>query len=127
MTDQEFCRFESEYFGYGYGSGEEFIIPYLKPFFKSIPIDGCYDHKVIEQECGGFPTWILINILCKSPRDTRLVKESVIEYGSSPRFGWLTDFGKSLKQFVDTHSKEELLAILDNYDPMSDEVYEVKP
>lgn len=122
----EFCRWENDCFGFGYGTGEEPILIILKTFFDSLD-DEKYDYKNLEEIFGSGITWLLINALCKPPSDRRLRKDSVIDYGTSPRFGWLTDEGKRLRDFCKTKSVEELCKILDDYDAMDDdEVYQVE-
>jgi hypothetical protein len=108
--EQHFIDWESDVFGFGYGSGEPEIIPVIKKFFAAIPKDGPYDYRLL----GVSPseTWLLINTFCH---------EDLIEYGSSPRFGWLTKKGKVLKQFMYNKTPEEMLDILggddENYFP----------
>ena len=92
ITDKHFADWESDCFGYGYGTGESFIIPSLCTFMKHVPIDGCYDYLKLQIVCGSAEAWFLINILCH---------QDMIEYGSSPRFAWLTSKGKALKEYLD--------------------------
>jgi len=105
MTDMNktledyFTDWEASTFGYGYGSGELYIIQALKVFLAACPSEGTYDYKVFEKELGPTVTWLLINILCKT---------DIIEYGSSPRFAWLSKTGKRLKYFVDARTAVEL-------------------
>lgn len=47
--------------------------------------------------------WLLINILAGV---------DVIEYGTSPRYGWLTDCGKALRAFVETRTVDDLVTIV---------------
>jgi len=123
MNDIEFCRWEGDCFGYSYGTGEEFIIRALQRFFARVPSEGTYDHEKIGPEIGNEVMWLLINVLCRQPRDERLARDCVIEYGTSPRFGWLTDFGKELKAFVCGKRPDELLEILSKYEAIEDPVY----
>ena len=102
--DQYFCDWENEAFGFGYGTGEPVIIPKLKMFLDACGIGNKhYDFRVLEEKLGAESTWFLINILCR---------EGIIEYGSSPRFGWLTDEGLRLKEYMTSRTDDELTAVL---------------
>lgn len=101
--DDYFHDWESSVFGYGYGSGEEHVIPALWKFMGRICADGCYKYDELERAVSPTVAWLLINALCHA---------DLIEYGSSPRFGWLTDTGKALKAYMDSKTVEELLAAL---------------
>lgn len=99
-TDQEyFADWEAYAFGYGYGSGEDHVIPLLQKFISLIP-DGVYDYRLLEKELGGPVTWLLINALCRV---------DIIEYGTSPRGGWLTEQGRSLKKYLSENAGEPLI------------------
>ncbi len=110
MKTQEeyFNDWESEIFGFGYGTGEEYTIPALKRFIELfIPNESrnnpsCYDYRILEKELTPTVAWLLINIFCKDDK---------IEYGTSPRFGWLTDKGNLLKDFINSHTVDELYEI----------------
>lgn len=106
-TEQFFKDWESNTFGFGYGTGEEHTLVALKGFFAAIQKDENYDYREIERCVGSQVAWLLINILGHDDK---------IEYGVSPRFAWLTNSGKALKEFFDSHTIEELYEIteLDN-------------
>ena len=93
-----FADWESHVFGYGYGSGEPNVIPLLRRFLGLMP-EGNYDYAKLE-EIGPEQAWLLINTLCHA---------DIIEYGTSPRFGWLTEQGKSLRDFVLSKTPDELI------------------
>jgi hypothetical protein len=97
-----FRDWESEAFGFGYGTGEPIIIPIVKRFFEIAPANGDdpYSYEKLENELSPSACWFVINALCHA--DT-------IEYGSSPRFGWLTKNGRNLKEFFANHSTDELI------------------
>ncbi len=99
MKDKYFIDWESQVFGYGYGSGEEYIFDGLKAFFSCVKKDGCYEHEVIEKSLGGLSCWLFINILCRA---------DIIDYGTSPRYVWLSDKGKILKEYIESKTTEEL-------------------
>jgi hypothetical protein len=107
-TIEDYFRdWETSAFGFGYGSGEPHIIPALKTFLSSYPGNDLYDYEDLDAAITPTVTWLLINVLCR---------QRIIEYGTSPRYGWLTPQGRDLKEFVDKHSVEELLNILDRAD-----------
>lgn len=105
--DQNFKDWEADVFGFGYGTGEEYTLKALKDFFRFSEKDGSYDYTVLEKELGGTVTWLMINILGHA---------DVIEYGTSPRYGWLTTFGKRVKDFVESKSEDELYELCTNHD-----------
>lgn len=103
LTDKNFIDWFSENFGYGYGDGEQYIIPALKGFLGTCPIDGTYDYGEIERAIGKAETWFLMNTLCK---------EDILEYVTSPRFGWLDEKGKLLKEYLATKTEDELYELV---------------
>lgn len=111
--DQYFIDWEGNTFGFGYGTGEGPILTALKTFMSTIPADpslpNSYDYHKIEEKLGPTVTWLLINILCRHEVD-------VIEYGSSPRFAWLTVKGMRLKAYIDSKTAEELIDICTEFD-----------
>lgn len=108
--EQSFADWESHVFGYGYGSGEEHVIIALKKFFNAVPIDGNYDYKELETMLTPTVAWLLINVLCHA---------HMIEYGTSPRFAWLTKSGKAMQKFLASKTIEELLNNPDSEDHCS--------
>ena len=100
MKLSEFAEWELGVFGYGYGTGEAPVISALKAFMESFST-GTYDYRALEALLGASTTWLLINALCHA---------DIIEYGSSPRFGWLTDKGVALRKVVTEHTVDELAA-----------------
>ena len=92
---QNFVDWEATAFGFGYGTGEEHILPALRKFFVHTGLDpehpNSYDYRELEKELGATVTWLLINRLCQL---------DVLEYGTSPRFGWLTETWKALRTFL---------------------------
>lgn len=116
MTDMEtertlesyFADWETDVFGIGYGSGEPHTLAALKIFFATVgqgeaaDRQHCYNYERLEVALTPTVAWLLINTL---------VKANVIEYGTSPRFAWLTEPGKKLKAFLATKSVDELVDI----------------
>ncbi|WP_316214344.1 hypothetical protein [Bradyrhizobium sp. SZCCHNR2032] len=103
--EQYFVDWENSAFGYGYGTGEPHTLAALKGFFDALgrpDNPNAYDYRILEQKLTPTVAWLMINILCR---------EDVIEYGTSPRGGWLTQAGEALRAFVDAHSVEELDAL----------------
>ena len=105
MTDKHFRDWEKYYFGYGYGTGEDFILPALRRFFEMLEDSNShYNHQDMEKEFSGFGAWMLINFLAHC---------ELIEYGTSPRFGWLTQKGKILRDYVLSKTPDELIEAAD--------------
>ena len=101
--DLYFIGWESEVFGFGYGTGENRILPSLVLFMKTVPLEGTYDYEELERKVGSVVAWMFINALCKADN---------IEYGSSPRYGWLTDSGKRLQKYILSKSEDELYELV---------------
>jgi hypothetical protein len=97
---EAFRDWEGDTFGFGYGTGEDHIVPALKVFLATIPANGAYDYRSLENALGATVAWLLINALCRA---------DIIEYGTSPRHGWLTPQGKQLRDFVASKSVDELV------------------
>lgn len=122
--DDYFADWESSAFGFGYGSGEEHIIPALKKFFacagrdkpvsdavwRSLglpddyrePLPTGFDYRILEEELTPLVAWLFINVLCRPMVET-------LEYGTSPRHPWLTEEGEHLKAYVDSKTADELV------------------
>lgn len=103
--DQFFRDWESHCFGYGYGTGEEHTLGALVDFFNAMPIEGGYDYRELEKACGTRVAWLLINTLCHA---------GVIEYGTSPRCGWLTENGNTLAEYVRKRTLAQLIVATDH-------------
>lgn len=107
--DDFFTDWETEVFGYGYGTGEDYVMPALAKFLSLVPQEGAYDYNILEK---AFETpvvaWLLINTLCEA---------DILDYGTSPRHGWLTKSGRTLKKYFATNSVEHITSILwrENY------------
>lgn len=90
-----FIDWESEVFGFGYGTGEPHVLAALHKFFSLCPPpevrDRNYDYLKLEAALTPTVAWLLINAMGKA---------DVIEYGTSPRFGWLTPKGYRVREFV---------------------------
>jgi hypothetical protein len=99
--EQHFCDWETSAFGYGYGTGEQHVLGALKAFFAAIP-EGPYDYRDLEAAVTPAVAWLLINTLALDDK---------IEYGTSPRFGWLTETGLAVSKFVATRTVEELVSV----------------
>ncbi len=105
MTKEQFAAWEDRTFGYGYGTGEPAVLESLRAF-----LDMChggsgsaYDYLEVTPVLGESTTWLLINALCHS---------CMIDYGTSPRYGWLTPAGEALRDFVTAHSLKELCSFV---------------
>jgi hypothetical protein len=99
MTPKHFKDWENHIFGYGYGDGERQIIPALARFFRLLKDGHRYDFREMETAFGKLAAWLLINVLCHA---------DIIEYGTSPRFGWLSEKGELLRDFMAGKTDEEL-------------------
>lgn len=108
--EENFRDWESEVFGFGYGTGEPYTLAALKTFMEVVGTgesperSHVYDYKKLEAALTPTVAWLLINTLARHPTE-------IVEYGTSPRFGWLTDEGKKLHDFVASKSLDELLKI----------------
>lgn len=98
--ERNFRDWEQSTFGFGYGSGEPHIIPTLRRFFELCPHQ--YDYQVIEAALTPTVTWLLINVLGHA---------GMIDYGTSPRFAWLTKKGHALREFMLARTDEQLVEI----------------
>jgi hypothetical protein len=106
ITEKHFVDWEAQVFGFGYGSGESYVLRPLKQFFalcKQGTLSPRYSYEELEERIGCSATWLLINALCHA---------DVIEYGISPRYAWLTGKGILLKEFVDSYTVEELCGMV---------------
>lgn len=104
---QDFVDFMGAYFGYGYGSEAEYFIPALKMFFELLKDGNNYDHKSIINEFGGLAAWLLINILCGA---------DILEYGISPKYGWLSEKGEMLRDYLANKTVDDLIVICNSID-----------
>jgi hypothetical protein len=98
--DQNFIDWEAYAFGFGYGTGEPYVMFALKTFLGAFE-DRTYDFQKLETAVTPTVAWLLINTLCGRWLD-------IIEYGTSPRHGWLTPNGEALKSYVDSKSADAL-------------------
>jgi hypothetical protein len=101
--EDQFRDWEGSTFGFGYGSGEEHTIPALKHFLllcNQGEYGNSYDYQMLEKALTPTVAWLFINILAKV---------DIIEYGTSPRYAWLTEKGIRLKEFMRTHTDEQLI------------------
>lgn len=104
--DAYFRDWEGAAFGYGYGSGEPHTLAALKGFLAAIP-ERPYNYEVLEGALTAQVAWLLINTLCRA---------DILEYGTSPRFGWLTPRGELLKRYVDAHTVAEMVDVTCDHD-----------
>lgn len=104
--DQYFTDWESYVLGYGYGTGEPHVFQALRNFFCSAKTDGRnYDYEELERGCTPQVAWLLINVLAHA---------DVIEYGTSPRYGWFTDNGQALAKYIRERSVDQLIEATDH-------------
>jgi hypothetical protein len=106
--EDSFIDWESTTFGLGYGTGERPVLGALKELLAAFGNDvspRSYDYQKLEAAVTPAVAWLLINRLCQV---------DILEYGTSPRFGWLTKEGEALKAFVDSKSIDELVELICN-------------
>lgn len=101
ITDKHFRDWHSYLFGYGYGTGEEYTCAALKAFFECFKDARHYEHDVVEAAMGAIPAWLMINALHNC-------KPDILDYGTSPRYAWLTPQGELLYEYIMGHSVDEL-------------------
>lgn len=101
--NEYFIDWESDAFGFGYGSGEPHVLPALQRLMALVPIEGAYDYEVLERSLSAPVAWLLLN---------RLHALDVFDYGSSTRYAWLTDRGKALKLFLEKYEPEVLVGMV---------------
>ena len=101
-ADEYWIDWEGSTFGFGYGTGEPHTIPALKRFLELTPEGRGYDYTELERELGPAVAWLLINALARHGVD-------ILEYGTSPRFAWLTKEGVALKRYVASKTADELV------------------
>lgn len=100
--EHQFKDWNQYYIGYGYGTGEEHTLRALKTFLEATDKGNMYDFRNLEIAVTPTVAWLLINILCDA---------DIIEYGTSPRTGWLSVAGRELKTFVSKYSAAQLYTI----------------
>lgn len=106
--DQSFVDWESHAFGFGYGTGEPHTLAALKAFMAAVGRDdlpNAYDYEKLEAAVTPTVAWLLINTLAGHKID-------LIDYGTSPRFGWLSPEGERLKAYVDSKTVDELVDLV---------------
>lgn len=102
--EKHFAEWEAGVFGFGYGTGEGHTLAALKTFMGNIGREDvesvrAYDYEILERALTPVVAWLLINTLCHA---------NIIEYGTSPRYGWLTKEGEALRDFVESKTVDEL-------------------
>jgi hypothetical protein len=105
-VEQSFADWEGHTFGFGYGTGEPHILRALKGFFDAFGVDdrpNSYNYEALEEAVTAPVAWLLINRLCQV---------DIIEYGTSPRFAWLTKEGEALRTFLASKTVGELEEIV---------------
>lgn len=88
-----FVDWEAHVFGFGYGTGEAPVLAALDIFLNACTrntTERGYDYKELEEKLTPPTAWLLINALCRA---------DIIEYGTSPHYGWLSLNGCSLRDF----------------------------
>jgi hypothetical protein len=91
ITDKHFRDWEADTFGFGYGTGEMPILQCLQKFFSMLEDGRMYNYENMQKEFGELSTWLLINYLCHA---------DILEYGTSPRYGWITEKGEMIRDYL---------------------------
>lgn len=107
FDDRAFKKWETENITYGYGTGESHIFAAMKTFMELVPAEDdpkgrCYDNRVLEAALTPTVAWLLICLFCRA---------ALIEYGTSPRCGWLTQEGYAMKTYLASRTVDELVNI----------------
>lgn len=102
--EASFADWEGNAFGMGYGTGEPHTIPAIRKFFTHCKHHSgtAYQYEELESDLGAPVAWLLINSLYHA---------DCIEYGTSPRYGWLTPQGAALQKFMLSRTDDELIRI----------------
>lgn len=106
--DDHFIDWMSENIRFGYGSGEPHTIPALRAFLSLCNVghyNTSYDCRVLEEKLTPTTAWLLMNVLCQA---------QLIEYGTSPRCGWLTPEGIKLRDYMLSKTEEDLILLVCN-------------
>jgi hypothetical protein len=106
--EENFADWEGDLYGFGYRTGEEYTLAALKTFFATVGDDPKYprgyDYRKLEAALTPTVAWLLINIFCG-------YSANILDYGTSPRHGWLTEEGEAIKAFMASKSVDELVEI----------------
>lgn len=107
-TKEYFIDWYHSELGYGYGTGDEYYCKALIDFFQLLRqanVDEVfqYNYKKLENEMGGAAAWFIINIMCGS---------DLVEYGTSPRYGWLTPSGELMRDLLAEYNADSLYELV---------------
>lgn len=102
--DRMFASLCSDKLGWGAYGGDEALYPALRSFLMwCTPSEGsgvpAYDYRDVSEVIGAAAAWLLVYAL---------VRADLVEYGTSPRFGWLTPEGCWLRDYVKNRTPEQL-------------------
>lgn len=103
VTDKNFVDWEQHVFGYGYGTGEMPVLQALHDFMSMLENGRSYDYSRMEQFFGPIATWLLINVLCKA---------DILDYGTSSRYGWLSEKGYRLRDYMSGKTVDQLYELV---------------
>jgi hypothetical protein len=99
--EENFVDWESDIFGFGYGTGESHVLGAVKIFLDNTERGM---HR-LEEVLGPAVAWLLINVLCHC---------GAVDYGTSPRNGWLSPEGEALRKFFAERTVDQLTQIIHN-------------
>lgn len=86
----------------GYGTGEQYTIPIMYKFMELLA-ERSYDFQVMSVAFGEVTTWVLIELLARC---------DLIDWGTSSRFGWITERGEQLRDMMRKFTQEEMYEIV---------------
>lgn len=103
--DEVFKDWFNDTYGYGYGTGEKPILTAIMIFLGNCSSNEnhIYSYDEIEKVIGKAATWMLISVFCK---------QDLVDYGTSPRFAWLTEKGKWLLNYLKGKSLQYLYSLV---------------
>jgi hypothetical protein len=109
LTDKHFIDWFNDTFPYCYGTGEQHIIPALVNFFVCLKLGNgkSYDYAVLERVLGPTVAWLMIGKLCGA---------YIFEYGTSPRYAWLTQRGEALNAYLEGKTDDQLVELVTETD-----------
>lgn len=97
---ESFIDWYTDTFRYGYGTGDIYFCSYLYTFLQNV--EDQYDYEKLETALTPPICWFLLNILCD--RD-------ILAYGTSPRYGCLTEKGCRLANFIKDYDANSLYEV----------------
>jgi hypothetical protein len=108
MDEREFCTWYGDTLGYGYGTGDVHFCHALVTFLRHCRETGSYTYTTMQDALGEAAFWFFLNTLCHA---------GLVDYGTSPRYGWLSEEGKRLADFVKDYDADRLYNLVMTAEP----------